>query len=153
MSELPEGLDPAQYEPISSHQLPEVEAPLAAQPMQQDREAGMHERMQNQRGVPVPEGYVSHDQHFRHQMGWTADPREGTPGAVEPTGDVEIPSPVTDTPAVEAPEDAKLEIETPEAKPEAVTDVIYFLASHESRHINGAEIRVDNSSTIQMPYL
>ena len=38
-------------------------------------------------------------------------------------------------------------------EPEAVTDVIYFLASHESRHINGAEIRVDNSSTIQMPYL
>ena len=37
-------------------------------------------------------------------------------------------------------------------EPEAVTDVIYFLASHESRHINGAEIRVDNSSTIQMPY-
>ena len=38
-------------------------------------------------------------------------------------------------------------------EPEAVTDVIYFLAGHESRHINGAEIRVDNSSTIQMPYL
>ena len=38
-------------------------------------------------------------------------------------------------------------------EPEAVTDVIYFLASHESRNINGAEIRVDNSSTIQMPYL
>ena len=29
-------------------------------------------------------------------------------------------------------------------------DVIFFLAGHESRHINGAEIRVDNSSTIQM---
>jgi len=37
--------------------------------------------------------------------------------------------------------------------PESATDVIYFTAGHESRHINGAEIRVDNSSTIQMPYL
>jgi len=37
-------------------------------------------------------------------------------------------------------------------EPEAVTGVIYFLASYESRHINGAEISVDNSSTIQMPY-
>ena len=37
-------------------------------------------------------------------------------------------------------------------EPEAVAEVICFLASSGSRHINGAEIRVDNSSTVQVPY-
>ena len=37
-------------------------------------------------------------------------------------------------------------------EPEAVAEVICFLAGSGSRHINGAEIRVDNSSTIQVPY-
>ena len=37
-------------------------------------------------------------------------------------------------------------------EPAAVADVICFLASHGARHINGAEIRVDNSSTVQVPY-
>ena len=37
-------------------------------------------------------------------------------------------------------------------EPAAVADVICFLASQGARHINGAEIRVDNSSTVQVPY-
>lgn len=37
--------------------------------------------------------------------------------------------------------------------PDAVADVIVFLASEESRHINGAAIAVDNTSTIHAPYL
>lgn len=37
-------------------------------------------------------------------------------------------------------------------EPAAVADVICFLASSGARHINGAEIRVDNSSTVQAPY-
>ncbi len=36
--------------------------------------------------------------------------------------------------------------------PDAVADVICFLAGEGARHINGAAICVDNSSTIQMPY-
>ena len=36
-------------------------------------------------------------------------------------------------------------------EPEAVTDVIYFLAGHESRHINGAEIRVDKAQRFKCP--
>ena len=37
-------------------------------------------------------------------------------------------------------------------EPEAVADVIAFLASDDARHINGAGIRVDNTSTIHAPY-
>jgi len=37
-------------------------------------------------------------------------------------------------------------------EPAAVADVICFLASAGARHVNGAEIRVDNSSTVQAPY-
>jgi 3(or 17)beta-hydroxysteroid dehydrogenase len=37
-------------------------------------------------------------------------------------------------------------------EPAAVADVIGFLASDEARHINGAAIRVDNTSTIHPPY-
>lgn len=37
-------------------------------------------------------------------------------------------------------------------EPEAVADVIAFLASDDARHINGASIRVDNTSTIHAPY-
>ncbi|GAB3103892.1 SDR family oxidoreductase [Aestuariicella hydrocarbonica] len=37
--------------------------------------------------------------------------------------------------------------------PEDVANTILFLASDESRHINGAAIRLDNSSTITPPYL
>jgi len=36
--------------------------------------------------------------------------------------------------------------------PDAVADVICFLAGDGARHVNGAAICVDNSSTIQMPY-
>ena len=38
-------------------------------------------------------------------------------------------------------------------EPEAIADVVHFLTTDEARHINGAEIRVDNASTVQMPYL
>ena len=38
------------------------------------------------------------------------------------------------------------------SEPEAVADVIAFLASDDARHINGAGIRVDNTSTIHAPY-
>ena len=38
-------------------------------------------------------------------------------------------------------------------EPEAIADVVHFLTTAEARHINGAEIRVDNASTVQMPYL
>ena len=38
-------------------------------------------------------------------------------------------------------------------EPEAIADVVHFLTTEEARHINGAEIRVDNASTVQMPYL
>ena len=37
-------------------------------------------------------------------------------------------------------------------EPEAVADVIAFLASDDARHINGAGIRVDNTSTVHAPY-
>ena len=37
-------------------------------------------------------------------------------------------------------------------EPQAVADVIAFLASDDARHINGAGIRVDNTSTIHAPY-
>jgi 3(or 17)beta-hydroxysteroid dehydrogenase len=37
-------------------------------------------------------------------------------------------------------------------EPAAVADVIGFLASDEARHINGAAIKVDNTSTIHPPY-
>lgn len=38
-------------------------------------------------------------------------------------------------------------------EPEAVADVVVFLASEASRHINGAALTVDNTSTIYPPYL
>lgn len=37
--------------------------------------------------------------------------------------------------------------------PEDVSNTVLFLASDESRHINGAAIRLDNSATITPPYL
>jgi len=37
-------------------------------------------------------------------------------------------------------------------EPGAVADVIAFLASDDARHINGAAIKVDNTSTIHPPY-
>ena len=37
-------------------------------------------------------------------------------------------------------------------EPGAVADVIAFLVSDEARHINGAAIKVDNTSTIHPPY-
>lgn len=114
---LPEGLEGRELEPIGHHELPQVEAPVNQQSTQMDREASMHETVMNQRGAAVPEGYESHDQHFRHQMGWIEDPRVATPGEVEPTGDVEIPAPVEDVP-----DDAELKIEDPGTKPDAVSD-------------------------------
>lgn len=39
------------------------------------------------------------------------------------------------------------------AHPEAIADVVVFLASDDSRHINGAAIAVDNTSTITPPYV
>jgi 3(or 17)beta-hydroxysteroid dehydrogenase len=38
-------------------------------------------------------------------------------------------------------------------EPQAIADVLVFLASDASRHINGAAISVDNTSTIHPPYL
>lgn len=38
-------------------------------------------------------------------------------------------------------------------EPDAVADVVLFLASDASRHVNGAALSVDNTSTIYPPYL
>jgi 3(or 17)beta-hydroxysteroid dehydrogenase len=37
-------------------------------------------------------------------------------------------------------------------QPEDVADVIVFLCSDASRHMNGAELRVDGGATVQSPY-
>lgn len=39
------------------------------------------------------------------------------------------------------------------AMPEAIADVVVFLASDASRHVNGAQISVDNTATITPPYI
>ena len=123
MSELPEGI-PAGFEKTSSTdlspdagstpELPAVPAPPA--PDTQTHEATMHEQVMTRRGEAVPEGYASHADHFRHAMGWTSDPREGSVAA-DPTGDVTIP----EVEATDVPEDASLKIDEPtDAKPDAV---------------------------------
>lgn len=124
MSELPEGMDPTQFEKTSSTDLspdagttPELPA-VAAPPSfdHQAREASMHEEVMTRRGAAVPEGYASHADHFKHQMGWTSDPRTGVVGD-DPTGDVAIP----EVDVTDVPEDASLKIDEPtDAKPDAV---------------------------------
>jgi 3(or 17)beta-hydroxysteroid dehydrogenase len=38
-------------------------------------------------------------------------------------------------------------------QPEDIANVILFLASDESKHVNGIALSVDNTSTIHPPYL